>query len=90
MAQWSPACNSSRWESERGKTEVRSQGGLCIKSKARLNFTMSSEILSQKDRKETGTAKIFYFVVRVCGSQCREKWHRQGVVLFVMFFRLKK
>lgn len=39
--------------------------------------TMSSEILSQKDRKETGTAKIFYFAVRVCGSQCREKWHRQ-------------
>lgn len=69
MAQWRPACNPSRWESETGETEVRSQGGLCIKFKARLNCTLSSEILSQKDRKETGTAKkYFYFVVRGCGS----------------------
>lgn len=63
MAQWRPACNSSRWESETGKTEVKGQGGLCVKFKARLNCAVSSEILSQKDRKETGTAKTNIFIL---------------------------
>lgn len=75
MAQWRPACNSSRWESETGKKQkLEAREGYGSSSRP---GTMSSEILSQKDRKETGTAKIFYFAVRVCGSQCREKWHRQ-------------
>lgn len=65
MAQWRPACNSSRWESETGKTEVKGQGGLCVKFKTRLNCTLSSEILSQKDRKETNSKKIFLF----CGER---------------------
>lgn len=66
-----PAGGSLRQEKKQ-KLEAREGYG----SSSRLG-TMSSEILSQKDKKETGTAKMFYFVVRVRGSQCREKWRRQ-------------
>lgn len=92
MAQWRPACDPSRWESEMGgeqKLEAR-EGYVSSSRPGWTAHWVVRSCLKKTEKKQEQQRNIFILWWEDVDHGAERNGTAKGVLLFVMFYRLQK